>query len=583
MSFRKIIEIDSMLKSSKLLSLEPTVQLITPGSSKGLSEKVASAASDWAECVRPENGKTFILVLALGANEYYGPNRNGDGFKEEELRKAHKTFETNAHVYRSHVNKDPVKALGKVLKSFYNEEMHRVELVLCIDDSKAPDVVSKIHAHDPVAVSMGCRIKYDVCSICGNRAPSRAEYCEHAKFKLNDILPDGRIVYVDNPNPVFFDISIVWRPADKTGYVLKKVALYDERERGAASGYLAEKAAERTTLSYLLQKAADLDKLVRGVGTNPKASDPESLLSQKWLETMVPKILSGYRDIEDKDLKWLSGKNFPKVLASLSSLGIFLTTPEFMNLFFMNVTGKAAPKAAIDKLLSLQGSIFQFMADNPTLSEQILESKTVDIGAEPDEEIVEKVSKYIDTRSLSDDNLIKSALSRRGPLSGGSLETLTYTDPITGEQKITNRAISEQAKQYAKMDAGAKILGIGALSLGAYKGLGHLLGKGLKPLALLPAAVMLGSGAEAISPKEITTDQGVSIPTSTPFYTRTASAKKMTTDLAADYARNCLLVKNSNLAHDVYKTASRKLDPLSGIVLDFESAVGAIGKVLIEA
>ena len=70
----------------------------------------------------------------MGASEFYGPNRNGDAFRESELIKTHKTFETNAHVYKSHVNKDPAKSYGKVVKSFYNPDMHRVELILEIDN-----------------------------------------------------------------------------------------------------------------------------------------------------------------------------------------------------------------------------------------------------------------------------------------------------------------------------------------------------------------------------------------------------------------------------------------------------------------
>ena len=83
----KIIELEGMTRSSRLSSLEPTVQILTrPSIQDGALEKCASEAADWAKSISPKEGKTYVLVLALGASEYYGPNRNGDAFEEAELK-----------------------------------------------------------------------------------------------------------------------------------------------------------------------------------------------------------------------------------------------------------------------------------------------------------------------------------------------------------------------------------------------------------------------------------------------------------------------------------------------------------------
>jgi len=79
------------------------------------------------------------------------------------------------------------------------------------------------------------------------KAKKKEEYCDHLKREahkpclINTILRDGRQIYAINgnynlaehPNPLrFFDISIVFRPADQTGYMLKKVAFaFDARRR----------------------------------------------------------------------------------------------------------------------------------------------------------------------------------------------------------------------------------------------------------------------------------------------------------------------------------------------------------------
>jgi len=180
----------------------------------------------------------YLHVIALGAGEYYGPNSNGDYFPESELLPACKkltdgsvrcygydTFKSHAKVFRLHQNKDPQKAIGHVIDARYNQKMHRVELILAVDKEKAPDIVERVESGDKPPVSMGCRVEYDKCSICDNVAyKSRAEYCEHGRFMLGKLLPDGRMVYRINIAPIFHDISFVRVPADKTAYVLQKVA-----------------------------------------------------------------------------------------------------------------------------------------------------------------------------------------------------------------------------------------------------------------------------------------------------------------------------------------------------------------------
>lgn len=62
------------------------------------------------------------------------------------------------------------------------------------------------------------------CSICGNVSKSRPEYCDHLKTQLKQFLPDGRKVFSYNYFPRFFDISKVGVPADRSAWMLRKVA-----------------------------------------------------------------------------------------------------------------------------------------------------------------------------------------------------------------------------------------------------------------------------------------------------------------------------------------------------------------------
>jgi len=190
-----------------------------------------AAASEWPpevlDFIRklvPEDNMHYSLCNALGAGEYWSSNVNGDYFERDELISNHGSF-LNGTPFMHHINKDPTKGYGRILFSAYNPRMNRVELVVEHDTTKLPkDTVKKLENDELVNLSMGCRVPFDVCSICGNKAPSPKDYCTHVtKTGLNFVFPDGRKVYLLNPNPDFFDISIVIVPADKTACILAKI------------------------------------------------------------------------------------------------------------------------------------------------------------------------------------------------------------------------------------------------------------------------------------------------------------------------------------------------------------------------
>lgn len=183
-------------------------------------------------------GEIPVHLIAVGATEYYGPNRNGDGFKEATCRIWHPTFEKHARWYRNHDNKDIAKGRGMIRATSYNEPMHRIELIVGLNGTKeaaernhglvADEEMEKLARGEDIPVSMACRVKHDVCSGCGNKAKSRDEYCGpdgHCKYggcrdNLAKTFEDGHTLHVDNPEPAFFDISNVFRPADRIAYTL---------------------------------------------------------------------------------------------------------------------------------------------------------------------------------------------------------------------------------------------------------------------------------------------------------------------------------------------------------------------------
>lgn len=257
---------------------EPSVTLIDlSASNKGFEKKAAHEdIQAYVAKLQPKPGYTYLHINAMTAGEYHGSNRNADFFPEENLKRYYKTFETApAYVYRSHINKDPRKSYGKVIYAIYNDRMHRVELICECPDSLVEDINSRIQGGDFPTTSMACRTPADTCSICGNLARSRGEYCSHLKTELNKLYPDGRKVFAINDQPLaFFDISIVLRPADVNSSILQKVA-YDSTvgsaELAEIEGLTADgfhKRAQLKKLSELVKEITD-GCYVTGASKNP--------------------------------------------------------------------------------------------------------------------------------------------------------------------------------------------------------------------------------------------------------------------------------------------------------------------------
>lgn len=205
----------------------------------------------------PEEDHIYTLCNALGAGEFWSSNVNGDYFPEKALIKKHDTFVQHGLPYMMHINKDPKKSYGKVLASAYNPKMHRVELVVGYDRNKLPaKYIKKIESDENVNLSMGCRVPYDICSICGNVAPTPSQYCDCIKrYGLNHVYDDGRKLYVINTDPQFFDISIVIVPADKTARILERIDPPNGKVASARETITLEASSKTTKTASVKSKS----------------------------------------------------------------------------------------------------------------------------------------------------------------------------------------------------------------------------------------------------------------------------------------------------------------------------------------
>jgi len=299
-------------------------------------EKTASeyhpTIASYINAAKPIKGKTQILLTALGAGEWWGDNANGDYFPESELAHegpdyGYKTFEHYAKIYKHHVNKDPTASFGDVPLSIYNPVFHRVELIVLLDNAKAPDIAQRVENGDYPDWSMGTRVPFDICSICGNKAPSRATYCEHARYYMGKIHPEsGKKVYVRNVRPRFFDISYVLIGADRIAKTLRKVAHVRPDYMAMGSAEAAEKMAARA-------KSAAITKEVPG-GDAPSSQD-EVKESIKTLLRSIPEVKAREKVLPPEVMDRLSSLPLERSLSTMTMLGIVPKPQEFQRLFLI--------------------------------------------------------------------------------------------------------------------------------------------------------------------------------------------------------------------------------------------------------
>lgn len=534
---RKIIELDEFFPTG-----EATVQpILLWGNGRRVDTsrvtKHASLALDYIKNVVPESGKTILLLNALGAEETYGPNRNGDGFPEhpvpartrgkaasadrrwwvppgEELTHHYASFETNpAHTFLHHANRDPAKASGVVKKAFWNPRMHRVELLVAVDDAKDPEWVKRASDGEFVPVSMGCRIKRDVCARCGNEAPTRADYCDHVKFAMNQVDADGFKDYVHNPSPDFFDLSRVFRPADRIGYTLKKVAEAYEVRLSADLGAVAEQLALK---SSAVQKLSDIDKIIRAepVATSTLSPDEKSFVV-KFRDHAEKKLAAAPRIVTAN----LWAYPFGETLSAAAANDVVFNDREFMWLATSKLAG--SPIAHIDNLFTKFATAARWclaaFAEQPQLLDEILDSGVLE-STKISSELMDGFARVREKRAYAGEMLYRRLVPEGVGLRDDAAPT---TDVLHVGPYTTTRGAAIDAQDAVTRAHMGKVLGGGAMMLGGYKAL-----TAFPWMRRLGLPLAIGGGALALSGRSghnVRTDEGPKIPDITEMASKTAS------------------------------------------------------------
>lgn len=270
----------------------------------------------------PRRGYIYVRSRAISSR----CNDNFDEFPASEIKKAYRTF-IGKPVFVNHHNSDHRRARGVIIDAALHEDTNPdgsedvwAEVLMEVDAVRFPVLAREVKAGNIARTSMGTDVEYSVCTACGNKAVTPADYCQHIpklkgmKIKRFNAASGGyeEVLIAERCYGLrFFENSLlVEDPADPTAYVLgvdsgegisaaAARAVIDEDRPAAptpATGRTAARSIEETVpdpmppahgaVARLLAEAAYKDKgdfldglditNVRDIGRHPQAESLES-------------------------------------------------------------------------------------------------------------------------------------------------------------------------------------------------------------------------------------------------------------------------------------------------------------------
>ena len=407
-------------------------------------------------------GQTDALVIALGAYEGTGANRNGDIFKEAECLKNYETFirsgkKTKEGSYdgralnRHHKNKPEDPKYGNIKAAAYNKKMKRIELLIGMDNDKCAEEIQKLAEGKQINVSMAAKVAYDKCTWCGYEAKDDRHRCKHIPKELGEINKRGEMCSMDNINPKWFELSIVGRPADRIGMSLKLASdtQYIKTASDFKSLYPGFVVPDDTEIDYvqiskyaeekrgLVRKLAAIEKHLDAImKEGPKDSKDKYVVEQK-------SKLAHSDNISDSTMEELRKFEPSKLLKALADRGIVFSPEDFVKyLFGVKKLGNSGD--LFSKLKSRLPSIFSDISndEDDVVNEEKYEPSMHDSLPK---DLLKTVQNLFDDHSLFDKpvhgRIMKITIVKRMP-------TAKMKQKSEDSEVSKEASIKELAKQY---------------------------------------------------------------------------------------------------------------------------------------
>ena len=404
---------------------------------------------------------------------------------------------------------------------------------------------------------------------------------------MNQVNADGSKNYVHNPDPSFFDISRVFRPADKTGYTLKKVAHVYEIQSSAELGETADDLASK---GAAIRKLSDIYKIVQGkpVASASSLGKDEEDVIRHFKDYISPKLSSiPFVLPMDELLRYQPAE----VLSTVSSLGMKLSSAEFLDYMASQLMRKRVKLAGtlIDRVVAAQPLVLCIFNESPSLFDEILKTGALNESVDRVVPELQEVLKPYAVKRAQVGEMLYRRLVPEGigvrPDAAPTTDMLTYTDPKSGRAYQTTRGAAIDARDAQTHADIGRTLGGGALMLGGYKLL--TMHPALRPWKL-PLALGAGAlGYHALKPgghSQYKTDEGFNIPAMTEFASQKDASDNVTgvvvglvEDQVHQHTKTAAYDENAIVSH-LLRCAS--VDNIRGVELSLDSTAVALGRII---
>jgi hypothetical protein len=170
---------------------------------------VTSALADVAAFYNISSNPQDYFFIPVRANSIDVPNENGDCFMNGEMlrfdpklgRRVYQTYMLKPH-HVNHRADNPLMARGFIVDVHYNnqnampDEWRKkyadatgvdhpqdlfIEALLAVDSTKDKHLAAGLKSGQIKAFSMGCECAMTECSVCGNQATNRMQFCAHIR------------------------------------------------------------------------------------------------------------------------------------------------------------------------------------------------------------------------------------------------------------------------------------------------------------------------------------------------------------------------------------------------------------------
>lgn len=365
-------------------------------------ENLGSEMREYLATVKPKEGYAYLLIAAMG-DQNWGTNRNGDYWPTKGLSNptpefGYKTYEENGHWYHHHQNKDPYPSYGNVIKSVWNDRMGRIELVVEVDLNKDDKTRMALELGETIQTSMGSKIKWDCCVVChpnweefykipeeemiiiskendlakiheiGKKYSvdltyitklnpdggpvgihsNMSKYCDHMKKMRCQILPSGQQVCVANMRPRFFDISLVGVNADKSSFVLAKVAEEGKMPNSLPGEEYPNEDIPDTPEAEVpklpdIKTADQIDSpgdsnIHKEIEGGEVIADDFKDIEKYYTDHICPEMYRKEPELPDKVVDEMAGKySLPEILSSFLAMGMFPHPREFQRVVMIQM------------------------------------------------------------------------------------------------------------------------------------------------------------------------------------------------------------------------------------------------------